>query len=52
MDEFLGELLHFQHFQQFIKNRMDRLNEHRERDIFDEEAIVFDEGTELHCMVL
>ena len=44
MEKFLSEVVHFQHFQQFIKNRMDKLNERRERDIFDEAIILFNEG--------
>ena len=44
MGEFLSELFHFQHFQQFVNNRIDRLSKHKERDIFDEEAILYDEG--------
>ena len=43
MEEFLSQLLHFQHFQQFLNSRIDNLNLHQERDMFDEEVIVFDE---------
>ena len=44
MGNFLSDLFQFQHFQQFVNNRIDRLSKHKERDMFDEEAIVYDEG--------
>ena len=44
MGNFLSELFQFQHFQQFVNNRIDRLSKHDDRDIFDEEAILYDEG--------
>ena len=51
MEEFLSQLLHFQHFQQFLNSRIDNLNLHQERDMFDEEVIMFDEGM-CTCTVL
>ena len=45
LGDFLIELFRFQHFQQFVYNRIDRLSKHKERDMFDEEAILYDEGT-------
>lgn len=44
MEEFLGLLLHFQHFQQFINGRIYRLAARKDRDLFDEEALLHEEG--------
>ena len=43
MEEFLCLLLEFQHFQQFINGRIDRLNSNKERDMFDDEVIIYEE---------
>jgi hypothetical protein len=43
MEEFLKNLLQFQHFQQFLASRIERLNRNQERDIFDEEVISYDD---------
>ena len=43
MEEFLTLLLEFQHFQQFLNGRIERLKCNRERDIFDDEVIVYEE---------
>ena len=45
MEEFLATLLHFQHFRQFINNKIDQLkNRSVNRDLFDIEAMYYDEG--------
>lgn len=44
MEEFLAELLQFQHFRQFMNTRINRLNQQLERDLFDEAVIAFDDG--------
>ena len=44
MEEFLENLLHFQHFQQFINGRINRLASNKERDLFDDEVIIYEEG--------
>ena len=45
MEEFLGQLLHFQHFRQFINSRIDKLkNSGLERDLFDSEVLAYEEG--------
>ena len=50
MEEFLGELLHFQHFQQFINSKIEKLKSRNvERDIFDNEVLAYEEG-ECCCM--
>ena len=45
MEEFLASLLHFQHFRQFINTKIDQLkNQSIARDIFDMEAMFYDDG--------
>ena len=45
MEEFLGQLLHFQHFRQFINSKIDKLkNRNLERDLFDNEVLAYEEG--------
>lgn len=47
MEEFLGQLLHFQHFRQFINSKIDKLKVkgmNVERDIFDNEVLAYEEG--------
>ena len=45
MEEFLASLLHFQHFRQFINQKIDQLkNQSIARDLFDKEAMFYDEG--------
>ena len=45
MEEFLGQLLHFQHFRQFINGRIDKLkNRIPDRDLFDDEVMQYEEG--------
>lgn len=44
MSEFLTNFLQFQHFQQFIAGRIDRLASNKERDLFDDEVIAFSDG--------
>ena len=46
MEEFLASLLHFQHFRQFINHKIEQLkNQTVARDIFDREAMFYDDGT-------
>ena len=48
MEEFLGQLLHFQHFRQFINGRIDKLKGRTiERDLFDNEVLAYEEGEDL-----
>ncbi len=45
MEDFLGQLLHFQHFRQFINTKIDKLkNRSLERDLFDNEVMAYEEG--------
>lgn len=45
MEEFLGQLLHFQHFRQFINGRIEKLKGRSiERDLFDNEVLAYEEG--------
>lgn len=45
MEDFLGQLLHFQHFRQFINSKIDKLkNRTVERDLFDNEVMAYEEG--------
>ena len=45
MEEFLGLLLHFQHFRQFINGRIEKLkNRIPDRDLFDDEVLQYEEG--------
>ena len=44
MEEFLSELLHFQHFRQFMNSRINRLNQRMERDLFDEAVVTYEDG--------
>ena len=45
LQEFLGKLLHFQHFRQFINGRIEKLKEQSlERDLFDNEVLMYEEG--------
>ena len=45
MEEFLRELLHFQHFRQFINCRIERLkSKKQERDLFDSEVLLYEDG--------
>ena len=45
MEEFLEQLLHFQHFQQFINSKIDKLkNRSIERDLFDNEVLAYEDG--------
>lgn len=45
MEDFLGQLLHFQHFRQFINSKIDKLkNRSLERDLFDNEVLAYEEG--------
>ena len=45
MEEFLASLLHFQHFRQFINNKIEQLkNRSSTRDLFDMEAMFYDDG--------
>ncbi len=47
MEEFLKELLNFQHFRQFINGRIDKLKSQSvERDLFDNEVLMYEEGEE------
>ena len=39
----MASLLEFQHFQQFLNSRIERLKSNKERDLFDEEAITYEE---------
>ena len=49
MEEFLGQLLHFQHFRQFINGRIDKLkNRIPDRDLFDDEVMQYEEGEPGH----
>ena len=44
-EEFLEQLLHFQHFRQFINTKIDKLKNSRlERDLFDTEVMTYEEG--------
>lgn len=43
MEEFLASLLEFQHFQQFLNGRIERLKSNKERDLFDDEVIIYEE---------
>lgn len=44
MEEFLRELLHFQHFRQFINCRIERLkSKKQERDLFDSEVLLYED---------
>lgn len=48
LEEFLGKLLHFQHFRQFINGRIDKLKEQSlERDLFDNEVLMYEEGEDV-----
>ena len=45
LEEFLGQLLHFQHFRQFINGRIEKLkNRIPDRDLFDNEVLQYEEG--------
>ena len=45
LEEFLGQLLHFQHFRQFINGRIEKLkNKVPDRDLFDNEVLQYEEG--------
>lgn len=45
MEDFLGQLLHFQHFRQFINSKIDKLKNRKiERDLFDNEVLAYEEG--------
>ena len=45
MEDFLAALLQFQHFRQFINHKIEQLkNQTVARDIFDKEAMFYDEG--------
>jgi len=45
MEEFLQQLLHFQHFRQFINSKIDKLkSKNIERDLFDNEVLLYEEG--------
>ena len=45
LEEFLGQLLHFQHFRQFINRRIEKLkNRIPDRDLFDNEVLQYEEG--------
>lgn len=51
MEDFLGQLLHFQHFRQFINSKIDKLkNRSIERDLFDNEVMAYEEG--MYIMLL
>ena len=52
MEEFLATLLHFQHFRQFINNKIDQLkNRSVNRDLFDIEAMFYDEGIYMYICI-
>ena len=45
LEDFLGQLLHFQHFRQFINGRIEKLkNKVPDRDLFDNEVLQYEEG--------
>ena len=45
LEEFLGQLLHFQHFRQFINGRIEKLkNRMPDKDLFDNEVLQYEEG--------
>ena len=45
LEEFLGQLLHFQHFRQFINGRIEKLkNRMPDKDLFDSEVLQYEEG--------
>ena len=45
LEEFLGQLLHFQHFRQFINGRIEKLkNRTPDKDLFDNEVLQYEEG--------
>ena len=45
LEEFLGQLLHFQHFRQFINGRIEKLkNQVPDKDLFDNEVLQYEEG--------
>lgn len=53
MEEFLAELLNFQHFRQFINGRIDKLkSQSLERDLFDIEVLAYEEGGSKQALVL
>ncbi len=44
LEEFLGQLLHFQHFRQFINGKIEKLkNRVPDRDLFDNEVLQYEE---------
>ena len=46
MEDFLEQLLHFQHFRQFINSKIDKLKRMNvERDLFDDEVLDYEEGS-------
>lgn len=45
LEDFLGLLLHFQHFRQFINGRIEKLkNKVPDKDLFDAEVMQYEEG--------
>ena len=51
-EEFLCQLLHFQHFRQFINSKIDNLkNKIQERDLFDNEVLIYEEGGHMSVLV-
>ena len=51
MEEFLQQLLHFQHFRQFINSKIDKLKSRNiERDLFDNEVLLYEEGIISHII--
>ena len=45
LEEFLGQLLHSQHFRQFINGRIEKLkNRTQDKDLFDNEVLQYEEG--------
>ena len=51
MEDFLSHLLHFQHFQQFINNRIHLLESNKGRDLFDDEVILHEEGMSVRLLL-
>ena len=53
MEEFLGLLLHFQHFRQFINGRIEKLkNRIPDRDLFDDEVLQYEEGGLIRVIII
>ena len=52
LEEFLGQLLHFQHFRQFINGRIEKLkNRVPDKDLFDNEVLQYEEGQSMEYWV-